>query len=380
MFGYLSEKILGLVSSFGFKQTISEENINKAVSILQEILIGSDVPFKVTKKLCDEIRHDLADIKKNSKISFDDRLKTLLYNSLLNLMGGKENNTEKPFALSKKAIFLLSGLQGSGKTTTIAKLSNFFKKENKNCKIICSSVDFVRPAAVEQLKILSQKVGIDFFEPINKDWQETIIAVKKKFKDENYDILFIDTPGRQQVNSLLMKELQEINLLLEPTFKFLVIDSMTGQESLNVAKVFNDTIEIDGAVLSKTDSDSKGGAAVAFYSELKKPIIFMGTGENINDLEPFIPSRVASRIMGSGDITTLIEKIEKEISEEGRSDHKKMEEKFLQGKSDLQDFLSQLEFISSFGSVQKLLGYLPGVGNIANLSNKIVDVEQDIKS
>ncbi len=226
-------------------------------------------------------------------------------------------------------------------------------------------------------RLLAQKVKIDFIEPIFGDNSKTIDAAKKLFNSESYDYLLVDTPGRLHVNQELMKELQSINISLEPNYKILVIDSMTGQESLNVAKTFDSIVDISGAILTKADSDSKGGVALSFFSFLKKPVLFLGSGEKAEDLEKFVPKRIASRMLGSGDILTLVEQIEKKVTEEDRNKQGAASERFLAGKHTLQDFLEQMELMSSMGSLQKIMSYLPGFSKVSN--DQILQAEKEIK-
>lgn len=377
MFGYLSGKLFDLISSFGKNQKISSQDIEKALFAIQETLVNADVPFKLVKELSDKIRLDLADVNLDSKINLQDRVQTILFNKILELLGGKESDEKaEQFEFKKKSIILVAGLQGAGKTTTISKLAVYLKNKGAS-KILTTSLDFVRPAAVEQLKILAQKVKIDFIDPIFGDNSKTIDTAKKMFNSENYDYLLVDTPGRLHVNQELMKELQNINLALEPNYKILVIDSMTGQESLNVAKTFDSIVDISGAILTKADSDSKGGVALSFFSFLKKPVLFLGAGEKAEDLEKFVPKRIASRMLGSGDILTLVEQIEKKVTEEDRNKQGAASERFLAGKHTLQDFLEQMELMNSMGSLQKIMSYLPGFSKVSN--DQILQAEKEIK-
>lgn len=374
MFDFLTDKLARFASNIGLSSKISEESIKSSVAALQEILLHAEVPFKVTKIICDKIRLKLVDIDKKSSISLEERIKTILFNELLDLMGGKQEKIVGFPSLPLKSKILFAGLQGSGKTTTLAKLANHLLVTKQVKKILCTSVDFVRPAAVEQLKILAERAKIDFFDPIRDDISQTLLKAEEKFQSEQYDLFLIDTPGRLHVDDKLMKELVDINDLVRPTIKILVLDSMTGQNAFKVAKAFDDKINISGAILSKVDSDSKGGMVVAFYSELQKPVYFLGTGEHLSDIESFIPKRVVNRIMGGGDIESLVEKIEKRLTEEEKKDQSRLQQRFSEGKFTLQDFLSQMEMINSLGSLQKLMGYLPGFSSISTQQMQSVEI------
>lgn len=366
MFGFLADKIGGLFSSFGGKKTVSQAELDQALTQVQDLLLNADVPFKIAKKLAENLRGDLARVDQDSKVKFQDRFHSLLYNRLVELMGG-EDLSEKmaKFSFKPGSTVLVAGLQGAGKTTTISKLATFVKSENKNIKIATTSLDFVRPAAIDQLEILSKKVGIDFIVPERDSISGTLSRVKSVMDNKQYDLVFVDTPGRSQINSELMVELREILSLVTPQYTLLVIDSMTGQESLNVAKAFDEVMDIYGAVLTKADSDSKGGVSLSLFSELQKPVLFLGTGEKPEEMERFVPKRIASRIMGMGDFETFAEKIDKQVARENRQNDPKVGERFMKGEFNLQDFLEQMEMMSSLGPLQKLVGYIPGLSGIS---------------
>jgi signal recognition particle subunit SRP54 len=257
------------------------------------------------------------------------------------------------------------GLQGSGKTTTIAKLANWVmqqaQKRGKKRRILLASVDFYRPAAIDQLEILSKQIATDFYRAKNTSVVKAAKEIYDYFKANHYEILFLDTAGRLHIDPDMMKELVEINHALTPKHKILVLDAMTGQESLNVAKTFDTQVGFDTAILTKMDSDTRGGAAFAFKYAIKKPISFVGSGEKIDDLETFIPERMATRILGMGDILTLIEKANETIDTE---DQETLTKKLVSGNFSLKDFADQLSMIDRLGSLQKITRYLPGMQNL----------------
>ncbi len=375
MFGYLSGKMIDLFNSLGGSSKLSDKDISKAAETVQDALIGADVPLKIVKELSDAVSFELKDVQTKSSVKLVDRVQTILFKKLEALLGGSEGGVV--FDFKSKSTILVAGLQGAGKTTSIAKIATFLQKNNNASKILVTSLDFVRPAAVDQLRILASKVGVDFVEPVFGDYSATISKSQQMFKSGDYQFLIVDTPGRLHVDSGLMTELQNIVVTLQPEYKLLVIDSMIGQESLKVARSFEDVLDISGAILSKSDSDSKGGVALSLFSEVKKPVLFLGTGERAVDFERFIPSRIAARMLGSGDIQTLVEKIDKQISAESRKNSEDISKRFLAGEFTFSDFLAQMEMMSSFGSLQKIVSYVPGFGKISQ--EQVLQAEKEMK-
>lgn len=366
MFGYLAEKISGVLEALSKKGSISDSEIEKAVNSIQETLINADVPYKIVKDISQDLRANLKLVNKKSSVNFQERLQALLFNKLVFLMGGEEQSkTLESFEFKSPSIILMVGLQGAGKTTTISKLATFFKNQKKSLRIATTSLDFVRPAAIDQLEILSKKSDIEFLSPIKNNIDQTLKVIIDSMVDKKYDLFFVDTPGRLHINNELMLELRDISMTLNPDHTILVIDSMTGQESLNVARAFADTINLSGAILTKTDSDSKGGVALSLFAEIKKPVLFIGTGEKAGELERFIPKRIASRMIGQGDLETFAEKIDLQISKEDQKNSSSYSEKFLSGQFTLKDFLEQMEMMQKVGPLNKLINYIPGFNKIS---------------
>jgi signal recognition particle subunit SRP54 len=254
-------------------------------------------------------------------------------------------------------------LQGSGKTTTIGKLAYKIKKDSEKAgspkKILLGSIDYYRPAAIDQLQILAKQVGVNFYRAQSAD---PVLAAKEIAvfgQQHGYDVVLLDTAGRLHIDNSMLQELQEVDALLQPTHKFLVLDAMTGQESLSIAKAFGDTIGFHGAILTKMDSDTRGGAAFSFRFVLKKPIVFVGEGEKVIDLNVFYPDRAAERILGMGDIRTLIEQAEEKIA---LHEQEKAEQAFKSGTFSLQDFADQMTMMNKLGSLSQLMKYMPGMG------------------
>jgi signal recognition particle subunit SRP54 len=268
---------------------------------------------------------------------------------------------------------MVMGLQGSGKTTTIGKLASFIKKQaekrGKKRDILLASVDFYRPAALDQLEVLAQQVGVDFYRSPSTDPVEAARDIQREFKAKGYEHLLFDTAGRLHVDESMMDELQQVKKIIKPKYAFIVLDAMTGQESLQVAETFEKQIGFDYAILSKMDSDARGGAAFSFRYALKKPVLFMGTGEKIDNLELFRPERIAKRMLGMGDILTLIENAQEKIKQSEQDD---IERSLRSGDITLDDFLKQLQMVAKLGSLSSIMKFIPGMSG-ANVSQETMD-------
>jgi signal recognition particle subunit SRP54 len=364
MFDFLSKKFFGILSWLKDRGRLTEENISQALDQVRSALLEADVPLEIAETFLKLIKDDTIGEKINSTLNPGQQLIKIVHKRLLEFLGGANTLDHVTYAIP--SVIMVMGLQGSGKTTTIAKLAYQVQKQaqqrGKHRKILFASVDFYRPAAIDQLEILAQKTGVDFYKSPYSDPIRTSQDTLEYFKKNLYELLFLDTAGRLHVDIDMMKELSEINKKITPKYKYLVLDSMTGQESLSVAKSFNDSIGFDGAIITKLDSDTRGGAAFAFRFALKKPIVFVGTGEKTEDLENFVPERMASRILGMGDMLTLIEKAEENISENTSKD---LSKRFIEGNFTLKDFAQQLSLIDKMGSFQKISRYLPGVPTVS---------------
>ncbi|KKP22932.1 MAG: Signal recognition particle protein [candidate division TM6 bacterium GW2011_GWF2_28_16] len=369
MFDFLSKKFAGVLGWLKDKGRLTQDNIDEAVKQVQDALLQADVPYKVIQDFLESIKKEAVGLEASPGLRPGEKFIKIVHDKLLDFLGGKNalvlNNFQYP------CVMMVMGLQGSGKTTTVAKLANYIlseaQKKGKPKKVLLASVDYYRPAAIEQLKVLAKSVGVDFYAPegFGLTSGEPVKAAKNiynYFKNNNYHVLILDTAGRLHVDENMLEELKNIDKLLTPRYKFLVLDAMTGQESLTVAHAFENAVGFNSAILTKMDSDARGGAAFAFKYEIKKPISFVGSGEKIDDLESFIPERMASRILGMGDILTLIEKTENSINLQDQQDAAK---KFMSGGFNLQDFADQMGMVSKVGSLQKIAKYLPGVGNIS---------------
>ena len=364
MFDFLSQKFSGILGWVKDKGRLTEKNVSDATTQVREALLDADVPLNVIDDFLNQVQKEIIGQKINSKLNAGQTLIKIVHDKLLEFLGGKNSLVLSSFQIP--SVIMVMGLQGSGKTTTIAKLAHFVlkqaKKKGKRRRILFASVDFYRPAAVEQLSILAKQVGVDFYSASSNDPVCAASEIYKHFKSNSYELLFLDTAGRLHIDSNMMEELISLNTKVAPKYKVLVLDSMTGQESLNVARAFDQSVGFDTAILSKMDSDARGGAAFAFKYSLKKSISFVGNGEKIEDLESFIPDRMATRILGMGDVLSLVEKAEEAIN---KDDQKNMAKRIMSGGFSLIDFAGQMDMINKMGSFQKIMKYLPGMGNVS---------------
>ena len=368
MFESLTEKLekaVGKIKGYG---TITEENIASAMRDVRLALLEADVNYKVVKEFTNKVKEKALgeDVKKSLKPG--DMFLKILKDELLELLG----NNKSDFDLSKNpSIIMLVGLQGSGKTTTVGKLGNLLRKK-KNKKPLFIAGDVYRPAAIDQLKQLGKQLNIEVYDEGKKDPVEIVQNGVKYAKENNYDLVLIDTAGRLHVDDELMNELKRINEAVNPSEIILVIDAMIGQDAINVINGFNESLKLTGTILTKMDGDTKGGVAISAKHLTGVPIKYIGTSEKLDGLTEFDPERMTSRILGNGDIMSIIEKAEEVIDEkEAMSTVKKMQS----GKMDLDDFLSQLKQIKKLGPLENLLKLLPGARKMG-LNNISIDPKQ----
>jgi signal recognition particle subunit SRP54 len=357
MFDFISQKFSSLFSQLGEASVITPDDIERTLQTVESSLLEADVPYAVVQNFVESVKNEVVGQKIIGTLKPAEQLMKLVEDKIVAFLGGDD----KPFAFSFPATITVMGLQGSGKTTTIGKLAHLIKKEaaknNQIRKIMIGSIDFYRPAAIAQAEILAKQVGVTFYRASRTDPVAAAQEIYSFYQQNNYDILLLDTAGRLHIDNAMLQELQEVDALLQPTHKFLVLDAMTGQESLAIAKAFNDIIGFHGAILTKMDSDTRGGAAFAFRFVLKKPILFVGEGEKMTDLNPFYPDRAAERMLGMGDIRSLIEKAEEKIA---INEQEKAEKALKSGSFSLQDFADQLTIMNQLGSLSQLLKYMPG--------------------
>lgn len=368
MFATLTDSFRSAINKIRFSD--DEKSLKKAIEELKKSLLKSDVHYKVTKELLHKVEIDtkLAGIGKQA---FMDALKK----NLLEILS-VEGNQGFVYAPKSPTVILMAGLQGSGKTTTTAKLANYLKQKNK--KVLMSACDLQRAAAVEQLKQLGAQIEVDvYFEDGEQDPVKVAKGALEKAKKEFYDVLLVDSAGRLAIDEALMSELKEVKKAIEPFETFYVADSLSGQDGVRSAESFNAQIGIDGVILSKFDGDSKGGVALGIASQIGVPLRFIGMGEKPADLEPFIPDRIVSRLMGAGDVESLAEKVSTVIDAEKAKDITK---KIKKGQFNFNDFLEQVESMKKLGSMKNLIGMIPGMGAMANQIKEIdLDNSAEIK-
>ncbi len=379
MFNFLSDTFSGIFNWLNGKSRITQADIDKAVGQLFDALIDADVPQDLARTFLATVTESLQGIDVQKNVNPGHLIIKIVQDRLTDFLGSQ--NKIDFWAIQYPTVLMVLGLQGSGKTTTAAKIAYAIAEKElekgKKKRIMVASVDYYRPAAIDQLEILARENNFGFYRAQALNPVAAAQEIMQQCKAQGYDVLIIDTAGRLHVDESMMQELQKVDQIVRPHKKILVLDAMTGQESLSVARSFNDTIGFDGAVLTKMDSETRAGAAFSFYYALKKPVFFLGVGEKINDIEPFIPERIASRIIGMGDIVTLIEKTTKQFKEQEQADQEKLSHRLMTGNFSLDDFLQQLGYVQKMGSLQKIFSYLPGMGSVS--PEMIKQGEQEFK-
>ena len=367
MFQNLSEKLESAFKNLKGEARINDLNVANTVKDIRRALIDADVNFKIAKEFTDKVKDKAVGEKVINAISPGQLMVKIVQDELTELMGGSEaafNVTGNP------AIILIAGLQGSGKTTFTGKLANYLKNKKGKSPLLVAA-DIYRPAAIDQLTVLAEQVGVDIYsERENKNAVEIALNAIKEAKAKNKNVIIIDTAGRLAVDEAMMKEVADIKAAVNPTEILFVVDSMTGQDAVNTAKAFNDRLDFSGVVLTKLDGDTRGGAALSIKYTVQKPIKFVSSGEKLDTLDVFYPDRMAQRILGMGDITTLVEKAQAQYDE---VQAKKLEKKIRKNQFDFQDFLDQLQQIKKMGNIKDLMGMIPGVGKAI----KDVDINDD---
>ena len=358
MFEDLSNKFEAALKTLRGQDKISDDNIEPAIKTVRRALLEADVNLVVVNEFIQEIKAEALGIEVVKGISPDQKFVDVVHRRLVNIMGDKnEKLTEKK---NGTTVIMLVGLQGAGKTTVAAKLGLFLKEKGKSVLLIAA--DTFRPAAKEQLKSLGKQINVNVFTGDSSESSIQIaIAGTQKAYDESYDAVIVDTAGRLYMDNELMDEVVMIKESVKPDEILLVVDSMIGQEAADLTRVFNEKVEITGTILTKLDGDSRGGAALSIKKVSGKPIKFIGTGEKVSALEPFYPDRIASRILGMGDILTLVDKAQKEVA---ITDVMRMQKKFQEASFDFTDFLQQMKLIKRMGSLGGLMKLLPGMNKL----------------
>ena len=367
MFESLSEKLESAFKSIKGQSRINELNIANTVKDIRRALIDADVNYKIAKDFTDRVREKATGEKVINSISPGQLMVKIVKDELAELMGGDASEFN---ANGNPAIVLVAGLQGSGKTTFSGKLANYLKTKKGKSPLLVAA-DVYRPAAIEQLKVLGEQVGVDVYsEPDNKDVVAIALNAIKEARSKNKNVVIIDTAGRLAIDEAMMAEVANIKAAVNPTEILFVVDSMTGQDAVNTAKAFNDRLDFSGVVLTKMDGDTRGGAALSIKYTVTKPIKFVSQGEKMDTLDVFYPERMAQRILGMGDITSLVEKAQEQFDEEQT---RKLEKKIRKNQFDFEDFLVQIQQIKKMGNLKDLMGMIPGVGK----QLKDVEVKDD---
>lgn len=341
---------------------LSESNIKDALREVKMSLLEADVNYKVVKDFTNKISEKAIGTEVIRGVNPAQQFIKLVNDELIELLGGTSSKLTK--GLRNPTIIMLAGLQGAGKTTFAAKLAKFLKKQNE--KLLLVGVDVYRPAAIKQLQVLGQQIGVDVYSEENsKDVVGIATRAVEKAKEINATYMIVDTAGRLHIDETLMEELKELKRAIKPQEILLVVDAMIGQDAVNLAESFNNALSVDGVILTKLDGDTRGGAALSIKAIVGKPIKFIGVGEKLNDIEIFHPDRLVSRILGMGDVVSLVEKAQEVIDE---NEAKSLEEKIKSQKFDLNDFLKQLQTIKKLGSLGGILKLIPGMPKIDDLA------------
>jgi signal recognition particle subunit SRP54 len=357
MFDTLAEKLQATLADVRGRGTLTEDDVNAAMREIRLALLEADVNFKVVKSFTSAVKDRALGSDVIGQLNPGQQVVKIVGDELSELMGGAAH--ELAFASSPPTVILMAGLQGSGKTTATGKLARYLKEQHGS-SVAVAACDVYRPAAVDQLIKVAGQVGADVYER-GTDANPVDIAkwARERAEREGKDVLIVDTSGRLHVDEALMEELAQIKKVTQPTNVLLVVDAMTGQDAVNVAEQFAETAQFDGVVMSKLDGDARGGAALSVKAVTGKPILFASTGEKLDQFERFHPDRMAQRILGMGDVMSLIEKAEQQYDEDQA---KELERKIRKSEFNLDDFLDQLRQIRKLGPLQNLLGMLPGLG------------------
>jgi signal recognition particle subunit SRP54 len=367
MFDNLTDKLDRAFKVLKGQGKITEINVAETVKEIRRALLDADVNFKIAKQFTDNVKQKALGLNVLTSVSPGQLLVKVTKDELTELMGGFKSDIHLS---SNPTIILMSGLQGSGKTTFSGKLANFLKTK-KGKKVLLTAADVYRPAAIDQLHVLGNQIEVDVYsEKENKDPIEIAVNALKKAKAENYQVLIIDTAGRLAVDEEMMNEIARLKSTLTPHEILFVVDSMTGQDAVNTAKAFNERLDFTGVVLSKLDGDTRGGAALSIKAEVNKPIKFVSTGEKMEAIDIFYPERMADRILGMGDIVTLVEKAQEQFNE---AEAKKLQSKIAKNQFGFQDFYDQIQQIKKMGNMKDLVSMIPGVGKMM----KDIDIDDD---
>lgn len=366
MFENLQDKLNKAIRTLKGSGRITDVNVASTVKEIRRALMDADVNYKVAKEITDEIREEAMGQKIMIAVEPGQMLVKIVQDKLTELMGGEAQGINLK---GDPAIVLIAGLQGSGKTTFSGKLANLLKKSGRNVLLV--ACDIYRPAAIDQLKVLGEQVGVEVYaEPENKNAVQIAQNALAFAKKNGKKIVIVDTAGRLAVDEVMMREVENLKAALNPSETLFVVDSMTGQDAVNTAKTFNDRLNFDGVVLTKLDGDARGGAALSIRHVVEKPIKFISTGEKMEALDQFYPDRMASRILGMGDVISLVEKAQQAFDED---EARRISKQIRQNQFNFEDFQSQLQQIKKMGNIKDLMGMIPGMGKMV----KDLEIDND---
>lgn len=371
MFENLSDKFDRAFKILKGQGQITEINVAETLKEVRKALLDADVNFKIAKQFTDTVKTKALGQNVLTTISPGQLMVKITHEELTALMGGKSTEINLKADAGKPAIILMSGLQGSGKTTFSGKLANFLKTKRQK-KVLLVACDIYRPAAIKQLQTVGENIQVEVYaEPDNKNAVDIAQKAVKFAKENGFSVVIVDTAGRLAIDEEMMNEIKRVKEAINPSETLFVVDSMTGQDAVNTAKAFNDKINFDGVVLTKLDGDTRGGAALSIRYVVDKPIKFIGTGEKMEAIDVFYPERMADRILGMGDVVSLVEKARENFNEE---EARKLQKKIAKNQFNFNDFMSQIQQIKKMGSMKDIMGMIPGMGKMV----KDLDVSDDI--
>ncbi|MFA5569875.1 MAG: signal recognition particle protein [Sphaerochaetaceae bacterium] len=372
MFDSISDKFTQIVRTFSGKSKITEKNIQDAVEEIKIALLEADVHLRVVRRFINRTIEEATGEKVLKSVDPGQQFIKIIYDRMVQLLGDEDQSTLQLKGPDTTSTILMMGLQGSGKTTTASKLALRLQKEGR--RVLLVAADVVRPAAILQLQVLGERIGVPVYTEDSKDPVKIAQRALAYAKKEQFNTMIVDTSGRMHLDDQMMGEIQRLAHVLNPDETIFVADAMTGQSAVTIAQEFDQKVGISGVILSKFDSDTRGGAALSLKSVVGKPIKFIGVGEKPEDLDPFYPSRIASRILGMGDVVSLVEKAQETMDFE---DAEKMQRKLQKNTFDLQDYLEQLERVNSMGSIDKIIEMIPGAKG--NISEDDIDTQEMVR-